>query len=116
MELTALTDRNGRVTNYADDGLGRLSQEQWGSTGQTVNTLAFTYNVASEVTPATHSYQANEAYNYDANGNRTNTGYSTGANNRLLSDGTFNYQYDAEGNRTRKTEFSTGDNKGDILL
>jgi len=47
-----------------------------------------------------------ESYSYDTNGNRTNTGYMTGANNQLLSDGTFNYTYDAEGNRTRRTRIS----------
>ena len=39
---------------------------------------------------------------YDANGNRTNTGYTTGSDNRMTSDGTYNYTYDAEGNRTAK--------------
>jgi RHS repeat-associated protein len=37
----------------------------------------------------------------------TSTGYETGANNQLLSDGTFTYQYDAEGNRTTRTRIST---------
>ena len=39
-----------------------------------------------------------ESFSYDANGNRTMTGYSTGTGNRLLSDGTYNYTYDDEGN------------------
>ena len=42
-------------------------------------------------------FQTDENYTYDANSNRTNTGYSTGDNNQLLSDGTFDYEYDAEG-------------------
>ena len=50
-----------------------------------------------------------EAYSYDANGNRTMTGYSTGTNNRLLSDGTHTYTYDFEGNRTKKTVTATGE-------
>jgi RHS repeat-associated protein len=50
-----------------------------------------------------------ESFTYDANGNRTNTGYSTGGNNQLLSDGTYNYQYDAEGNRTQRTNIATGE-------
>ena len=37
---------------------------------------------------------------HDSNGNRTNTGYSTGTNNQLSSDGTYNYLYDANGNMT----------------
>ncbi len=49
-----------------------------------------------------------ESYSYDANGNRANTGYSTGTGNQLLSDGTYAYQYDAEGNMTCKTTIATG--------
>jgi RHS repeat-associated protein len=36
-------------------------------------------------------------------------GYQTGANNQLLSDGTYTYVYDAEGNRTRRTHIASGD-------
>jgi hypothetical protein len=43
-----------------------------------------------------------ESYSYDANGNRTNPGYVTGPDNRLLSDGTYSYSYDAEGDRTAR--------------
>jgi RHS repeat-associated protein len=39
-----------------------------------------------------------EAYSYDANGNRTNAGYTTRQDNRLRSDGTYTYRYDNEGN------------------
>ena len=46
--------------------------------------------------------QPDEAYTYDTNGNRTNAGYVIGADNRLISDGTYTYSYDAEGNRTAK--------------
>src|SRR6516164_9475198 len=45
---------------------------------------------------------------HDSNGNRTNTGYSTGTNNQLSSDGTYNYLYDANGNMTKKTTISSG--------
>jgi RHS repeat-associated protein len=34
------------------------------------------------------------------------TGYDTGSNNLLLSDGTFDYVYDSEGNRTSRTRIS----------
>jgi RHS repeat-associated protein len=56
-----------------------------------------------------YSYQPDEAYTYDANGNRTNPGYVTGKNNRLLSDGKFNYEYDDEGNVIRQTDILTGE-------
>src|SRR5438046_6563849 len=66
------------------------------------------YYAASQETAATHSYQTNEAYSYDANGNRTNTGYTTGTNNEVTSDGTYNYTYDAEGNMTGKRQSPAG--------
>jgi hypothetical protein len=34
------------------------------------------------------------------------TGYDTGSNNLLLSDGTFDYVYDNEGNRVSRTRIS----------
>ena len=46
--------------------------------------------------------------NYDANGNRTSTGYIVGTGNRMLSDGMYTYQYDAEGNTTRRTCIADG--------
>ncbi|MEJ7590684.1 MAG: hypothetical protein WKF77_03990 [Planctomycetaceae bacterium] len=47
-----------------------------------------------------------ENFTYDANGNRTVSGYVTGLHNLLLSDGTYNYQYDREGNRIRRSKIS----------
>ena len=69
----------------------------------------FTHDNSGQLTQTDSDYQADESYSYDGNGNRTNTGYDTGDNNRLLSDGTYDYEYDAEGNRTKKTEISSGD-------
>ncbi|MFG6095937.1 hypothetical protein SPB21_11825 [Leptothoe sp. ISB3NOV94-8A] len=51
------------------------------------------------MTGADYTAQDNEAYTYDANGNRTNAGYQTGTNNQLTTDGVFNYEYDNEGDR-----------------
>ncbi len=45
---------------------------------------------------------------YDANGNRNNEGWDTGAGNRLTSDGTWDYTYDDEGNLTKKERISDG--------
>jgi RHS repeat-associated protein len=50
-----------------------------------------------------------EAYTYDENGNRKNSGYATGVNNQLLNDGTYSYEYDKEGNRTKRTNTATGE-------
>jgi RHS repeat-associated protein len=49
---------------------------------------------------AEYDNQADETYEYDETGNRTN--YEIGANNQILSDGVYNYTYDAEGNRISK--------------
>jgi YD repeat-containing protein len=48
---------------------------------------------------ADHNYQSDESYSYDANGNRTGGGYTTGNDNRLTNDGTFSYSYDHKGLR-----------------
>ncbi|MEM6434653.1 MAG: RHS repeat-associated core domain-containing protein [Cyanobacteria bacterium P01_D01_bin.115] len=70
-------------------------------------TSDYTYNDRHELTSTDHSYQGDEAYNYDATGNRTDN--ITGDHNRLLEDGTYTYQYDNEGNRTRRVETATGE-------
>jgi uncharacterized delta-60 repeat protein/RHS repeat-associated protein len=49
-----------------------------------------------------------EDLSYDQNGNQTSGGYVTGADNRLLFDGTYHYQYDKDGNRTARFISSTG--------
>jgi RHS repeat-associated protein len=68
--------------------------------------LNYTYDSTNQLTGVTGA--RGENYSYDANGNRTMTGYSTGADNRLASDGTFNYTYDNEGNVITKTKISDG--------
>ncbi len=119
------------TSTFSYDGMNRLTGIAYTHNGGTaIDAFSWTYDAASRVTSmattadgtANYNYDntdqvtgasytgtgqpANEAYSYDANGNRTNAGYSTGANNRLLSDGTFNYVYDAEGNRTSRTRIS----------
>ena len=73
-------------------------------------TADYTYDATGQLTGADYDYQGGggfqspeESYSYDANGNRTLTGYVTGDNNELSSDGSWNYDYDAEGNRISKT-------------
>lgn len=69
----------------------------------------YTYDNNNQLTVANHSNsnKPNEGFSYDANGNRTNSGYQTGSNNRLLSDGKYNYVYDDEGNLMRRTEIAS---------
>jgi RHS repeat-associated protein len=110
-------DGKGRVTglnykrgsnNIADyaftfDAIDRITQ-----TTSIDGTSNYTYDKTNQLATADHSFQADEAYTVDGNGNRTNTGYSTGVNNRLTSDGVFRYEYDDNGNRTKRTEIATG--------
>ena len=69
----------------------------------------YEYDDRSQLTEADHSFQEDETYSYDENGNRTNDGYATETNNRLQSDGVYNYEYDNEGNLIRKTDIATGE-------
>ena len=45
-----------------------------------------------------------ESYSYDLSGNRISGGTVTGVDNRLLSDANDTYEYDAEGNLIRRTD------------
>ncbi|HUP81044.1 MAG TPA: RHS repeat-associated core domain-containing protein, partial [Pirellula sp.] len=72
-------------------------------------TSSYSYDTTNQLTATDHSFQNDEAYSYDLNGNRTNRGYQADLNNRIRSDGTFNYAYDAEGNRTKRTNIASGE-------
>ena len=117
------------ATTYSYDPVGRLTQTAHARAGTNLATYGINYDAANRLTRLTtpegttdysydaraqlrsayHSYQTDESYTYDANGNRTNTGYQTATNNRLTSDGVFSYQYDNEGNRIRRTRLSNGE-------
>lgn len=86
------------------DAGGRLTQAT-----SVDGTSTYSYDATGQLTAATHSFQTDETYTYDANGNRTLTGYQTGTNNQLLSDGTHTYEYDGEGNRTAKETIANGE-------
>ena len=90
--------------DYAYDASGRIT-EMVSPDG----TTDYSYDDTNQLTAADHTFQTDETYTYDDNGNRTLTGYVTGDNNQLLSDGTYDYEYDDEGNRTKKTNKSTND-------
>jgi RHS repeat-associated protein len=104
--LTGITQTNGAAvtigtSSYIIDDLDRLKTETVDGQIRTIG-----YDSIDQVKTVTGSN--NEAYTYDLNGNRINPGYETGLDNRLHSDGTYDYQYDAEGNRTHRTETATG--------
>jgi RHS repeat-associated protein len=99
--IVPVHDTTGVTSALMSGGFAGLSEVT--SCTSVDGTANYSYDPTGELLAATYtSGQVNEAYSYDANGNRTNGGYVTGADNRLLSDGTYWYAYDAEGNRTEK--------------
>lgn len=106
--LTSLQHAAGSTTlagyGYTYDAINRITQIDSATDGL----ATFGYDKIDQLTSADFTTQSNESYTYDQNGNRTNSGYSTSGNNRLVSDGTYNYEYDAEGNRTKRTTVATG--------
>jgi len=86
---------------YGYDDANRQTSEQ-----NAEGTVTYGYDNANELTGASGSRA--EAYAYDANGNRTMTGYATGAGNRMTSGAGYTYAYDAEGNLTSKTQTAGG--------
>jgi RHS repeat-associated protein len=119
------------VSRLVYDALNRLTQlaHTQGITTTSINTYSYGYDAASRIiqmtsvdgtnsysyddtdqlTGATYNGQSNEAYSYDLNGNRTNAGYQTTTNNRLQSDGVYNFVYDDEGNLTQRTTIATNE-------
>jgi RHS repeat-associated protein len=76
---------------------------------------SYSYDLTSQLTGADHAASqpalTDESYAYDANGNRTLTHHGNTiveSNNRLISDGIYNYSYDHEGNRTGRMHIATG--------
>ncbi|MDJ0674655.1 MAG: FG-GAP-like repeat-containing protein [Calothrix sp. MO_167.B42] len=114
--LTQLTHSggNGVLTLSAAEGLADYTWEYDEINRITQFTSpdgssSYNYDATNQLVGSDYSYQDDESYTYDANGNRTNDGYDTGADNRLLSDGKYNYSYDDEGNRTQRVEIATGE-------
>ena len=112
--MTKLTHKNG-ATVYADytltwDAASRITGFNFTYlNGGAAKTGTYGYDNTDQLKTATYNgFQSNESYGYDANGNRNTNNFTVGTNNRLTSDGTFNYTYDNEGNRMTKTAISGG--------
>ncbi|HZZ82235.1 MAG TPA: RHS repeat-associated core domain-containing protein, partial [Gemmataceae bacterium] len=105
--LTDLVHATNSITiaayQWTFDAANRITQET-----SPDGTTTYGYDALNQVTSVTSSLPA-ENYSYNASGNRTNAGYATGADNRLASDGVYNYTYDPDGNLTQRTEIATGD-------
>ena len=107
--LTSATHQNGAGSalvdySYQYDAANRLTQETHHGMTQ-----AHSYNARGELTATDHSAFADEAYTYDANGNRTSGGSTVGPNNQISADATFDYSYDDEGSLIGKRNRSTNE-------
>jgi RHS repeat-associated protein len=123
-------------TAFGYDDAGRLTAKTHASNTTTFADYGWAYDVGNRMTAFTNAIypsedaaytndalgqltgadrtgsSTDESYVYDDNGNRVTANgdtYTTGANNRVESDGTSTYTYDAEGNITRITNIATGD-------
>ncbi|MEZ6061267.1 MAG: RHS repeat-associated core domain-containing protein [Planctomycetaceae bacterium] len=93
--------------DYLFDEAGRLVNEAHHGAS-----VAYEYDALGQLTAADYSSGASVAdqtFQYDENGNRTDPGFVVAANNRIESDGTYNYAYDNEGNLIRRTQIGSGD-------
>jgi RHS repeat-associated protein len=105
--VVSITNKNASAVilsyyNYAFDNADRVTSEAWQSitaTGTLSGTHTYSYDVTNQLTA-----DGATPYSYDANGNRTMTGYQTAANNRVTSDGTYTYTYDAVGDIIQRTK------------
>jgi RHS repeat-associated protein len=116
---------------YAYDQANRLTSLTWtrSSDSSTINAYSFAYDSNDQITSETNSdgsiaytydhdgqltgatgtgLPSSQSYSYDATGNQTAAGDSTGTDNQLTSDGTYDYAYDADGNLITKTTIATG--------
>ncbi len=115
-------NRAGIVTNITHLGPAAETLAQYDYTFDVANQIVqwtingqpsvFGYDMTGQLTNAVHAAQPNEAYRYDANGNRIGAqpsgSYTVGGNNQILSDGTHIYGYDNEGNMTSRSNVVTG--------
>jgi RHS repeat-associated protein len=111
--LTDLTHANGNKV-FADydfgwDAANRITDFDFSYLGEKdEKTAEYGYGKTSQLIAAEYNtFQPNESYEYDANGNRKK--FETGPNNQLTSDGTFNYTYDDEGNRVEKKSLKSSE-------
>ncbi|MEW4454562.1 RHS repeat-associated core domain-containing protein [Bremerella sp. JC817] len=111
-QITSITHTDGSSSTlagytYAYDEGNRLTA--FSVYGYSAEDADYGYDDTDQLTGADRTGTTDdELYTYDENGNRTGGGYSTGDNNQLLSDGTFNFTYDDEGNLTQRTSIADG--------
>jgi RHS repeat-associated protein len=102
-DANRLTDiHDTSATTTADFAYGYDAGDRITSYTGPDGSLTYTYDSTDQLTGVSGSHS--ESYSYDANGNRTMSGYATDTGNRLTSDGTYTYTYDDEGNLIAKSK------------
>jgi RHS repeat-associated protein len=113
--LTGLTHENKNGYDFADydfvyDNINRITQVTSLRDGDAV----YTYDDRDQLASTTYTGMdpiPTESYTYDDNGNRmldaTNSQSGDNTDNRVQTDGVYNYGYDAEGNRTTRTHIAS---------
>jgi RHS repeat-associated protein len=102
--LTTITYSSSQVGALATFAYGYDNASQLTSYGGPEGSLTYTYDNSSELTGVGGA--RSESFQYDLNGNRNSSGYTTAAGNELTGDGTYTYAYDSEGNQVSKTRLS----------
>ncbi|MGH7139755.1 MAG: hypothetical protein ACREHD_28780, partial [Pirellulales bacterium] len=117
-------DNGPRLTGIAytsDGGTNTIDTFGWGYNGGNLitsfssidGTASYGYDPTNQLTSATYTtaqgghQPADESLSFDSNGNRNSTGYTTGSDNLMSSDGTYNYRYDADGNLVSRTQIAS---------
>jgi len=106
--LTRLKHTNGGTTIAQYDHVYDAANRMKSMTGPD-GSSSYSYDATNQLTGANHSFQADESYSFDDNGNRTNVGYNTTSNNELQSDGVYTFVHDNEGRRTSRIHIATGE-------
>jgi YD repeat-containing protein len=97
------TDRDGRVTTYAYDGLNEKIQEQWLNGSTVLRTLSYAYDAAGNLT-STSDPSASYTYAYDSLNRPTSV---TTTLPGLAPSVTLVSQYDNSGNRKQLSATGT---------
>ncbi len=112
--LTGIAHTQGSTNlgtyGYTYDNASRITQIAYTNGTSAWNTTDnFTHDKNNQLTGADYGSQTDDTFTYDANGNRTarnGTSTTVTTNNRISTDGTYNYTYDDEGNRLTRTKIS----------
>ncbi len=88
---------------YDYDNLFRVTSET-----SLQNSASFQYDPSGQLIARDNTNLPDEAYQFDAGGNRSGSAIQSGSNNQLLSDAQFNYAYDRQGNLVNKSDRTTG--------